>query len=314
MIGWLNLDKPEGISSAKAVAIARRAYGIKKIGHAGTLDPLASGVLPLAIGEATKTVQYVMSHEKTYSFTVTFGTATDSDDLEGKVIERSDVRPTKAALQAALTQFTGCIQQTPPAYSAIKIDGKRAYALAREGKAPVMQAREVDVYSLAITSLEFVANDDSLLSSATLICHCGKGTYIRSLARDLARALGTVGHVSMLRRTAYGAFTEKNALSLAILEKAASNPACCAEMLISQLISVESVLDDITAIEADDAEWWKLSHGQVLTREDVNDEQTVTVKHQGLIRAMASVQAGKVKIKRVIHQPIIKGNDDVDYS
>src|SRR5690606_18006997 len=209
--GWVVIDKQAGMSSAHVVARVQRLIGAAKAGHGGTLDPLATGVLPVALGEATKTVAYVMDGRKRYRFTVRWGEARDTDDSEGAVTETSDARPDRDAIVAALGDFVGLIRQTPPAFSAIKIDGRRAYALARAGEAFAVEPREVQ-----IDSFELIALQDR--DHAVFDVHCGKGTYMRALARDLARRLGTVGHIAALRRTAAGPFDEAAAISLESLE------------------------------------------------------------------------------------------------
>jgi len=250
--GWLVLDKPAGISSAKAVAIARRAFNAAKLGHGGTLDPLASGVLPLAFGEATKTVSLVMDGRKTYRFTIRFGQQTATDDAEGEIVATSDVRPDDAAIRATLPRFTGLIEQTPPAFSALKIEGKRAYELARQGQAVELKPRPVEIFRL-----DLLARPEPDLADFEV--DCGKGTYIRSLARDLALALGTVGHVAALRRTQVGKFTENRAISLVKLEALGHSPA-----RFEHLLPVETVLDDIPALAITEEEAALLRKGQFL--------------------------------------------------
>jgi tRNA pseudouridine55 synthase len=250
--GWLVLDKPAGISSAKAVAIARRAFNAAKLGHGGTLDPLASGVLPLAFGEATKTVSLVMDGRKTYRFTIRFGQQTATDDAEGEIVATSDVRPDDAAIAAALPRFTGLIEQTPPAFSALKIEGKRAYELARQGQTVELKPRPVEIFRL-----DLIARPEPDLADFEV--DCGKGTYIRSLARDLALALGTVGHVAALRRTQVGKFTENRAISLVKLEALGHSPA-----RFEHLLPVETVLDDIPALAITEEEAALLRKGQFL--------------------------------------------------
>ena len=235
--GWLVLDKPLHMSSFQAVARVRRLLGVKKAGHAGTLDPLASGVLPIAIGEATKTMRYAQDTYKEYSFTIAFGEARDTDDLEGVVTDTSLVLPRKNAILAALPAFTGTILQSPPIYSAIKIDGKRSYALAREGRAEPLPPRPVTIHSIECTHY---AEDGS---EASFHLACGKGTYIRSFARDLAHFLGTYGHITALRRTKVGKFSVIDAISLDKLEEIVHS-ACP----YAFLLSVETVLDDIPVI------------------------------------------------------------------
>jgi tRNA pseudouridine55 synthase len=239
--GWLILDKPAGISSAAAVGQVKRLLDAEKIGHAGTLDPLASGILPLALGEATKTVSYVMSDTKRYRFTVRWGEARSTDDVEGEVTATSEHRPDTPAILGALSLFAGVIQQTPPAYSAIKIDGKRAYALARKGEAVELAPREVTIDRLELLG----ANGDS----AEFDLVCGKGTYVRSLARDLAMALGTVGHVTALRRTAVGRFDEIRAIALDSLVAFGHSAGA-----FERVLPILTVLDDIPALAITEAE------------------------------------------------------------
>ena len=250
--GWLAIDKPLGMSSAAVVAIVRRVFGGIKVGHGGTLDPLASGILPIALGEATKTVAYVMDAQKTYEFTAKWGEQTSTDDAEGEVIATSDIRPDADAITAILPQFTGQISQIPPAYSAIKIDGKRAYDLARQGADEiVLAARDIMIHRLALTAH---TNED-----ACFVTSCGKGTYIRSLARDIATALGTVAHVSHLRRTAVGQFTQENAISLDSLQELGHSAAAS-----PYVIPVVTALDDIPALPITTVEAQKLRFGQRL--------------------------------------------------
>ena len=214
MNGWIILDKPVGLGSTQAVGAVKRVcreagLGKVKVGHGGTLDPLASGVLPIALGEATKLCGRMLDASKTYDFTIAFGTETAGLDAEGEVVATSDVRPTLADIEAVVPRFTGPIEQVPPAYSAIKIDGQRAYDLARNGEAVEMKARSVTIFSLRGDE-----RGEGPLESITLTAHVSKGTYIRSLARDIARAVGSVGHVTMLRRTKAGPFTLEQAISL----------------------------------------------------------------------------------------------------
>jgi len=235
MNGWIILDKPLGLGSTQAVGAVKRVcreagLGKVKVGHGGTLDPLATGVLPIALGEATKLCGRMLDASKIYDFTIRFGVQTDGLDAEGEVVATSDVRPTLAEVEAVLPRFTGPIEQVPPAYSAIKIDGQRAYDLARKGEAVEMKARGVTIYSLRHAGLDpasiaateawtpgQVRGDDdggARLKEITLTAHVSKGTYIRSLARDIAHAAGTVGHVTMLRRTKAGPFDLEQAISL----------------------------------------------------------------------------------------------------
>ncbi|MFC3712720.1 tRNA pseudouridine(55) synthase TruB [Sphingoaurantiacus capsulatus] len=256
MHGWIILDKPLGLSSAQAVAAVKRnaresGWGKVKIGHGGTLDPLATGVLPIALGEATKLTGRLLDATKRYRFTIAFGTATATDDAEGEVVATSDVRPDRAAVEAALPRFTGPITQTPPAYSALKVDGQRAYALARAGETVELASRDVTVYALALEACDG--------ASATLDATVSKGTYIRSLARDLALALGSVGHVSMLRRTKAGPFGEDSAISLDKLNALGHSRA-----LEQALLPLTAGLDDIPVLTVDPAQAAMLRQGRLL--------------------------------------------------
>jgi len=309
--GWLVLDKPYEMGSTTALAKARRVFNANKAGHGGTLDPLATGILPIAFGEATKTVSFVMDGRKAYRFTVRWGQATETEDAEGEVIETSDVRPCEDAILAVLPQFIGPIQQVPPRYSAIKVNGERAYNLARDGKAPELKCREVEVYNL---TLEDMPDADH----AVFVAECGKGTYIRSMARDIALALGTVGHVSALRRTQCGPFTEADAISLdKLMSLGHSAPT------LGLLHSVVTALDDIPALALTEEEARQLHHGQtlpllpILQRSPCPDAAVVPA-----LRAMcgerlvgiAQVEAGRLKPLRIIHTHLDNGDDDVDYS
>ncbi|MFC7048093.1 tRNA pseudouridine(55) synthase TruB [Emcibacter nanhaiensis] len=250
--GWLVIDKPLGMTSTQAVGRVRRLTNAAKIGHGGTLDPLASGILPIALGEATKTIPFVMDARKTYRFTVTWGEERSTDDAEGEIVARSDHRPTAAEIVAVLPQFTGTILQRPPAFSAIKVDGKRAYDLARAGEEVELKEREITIFSLRLEAFEEGA--------ATFEVECGKGTYIRSLARDLAHALGTVGYVSMLRRTKVGCFGESVSISLDNQDDLVHSAP-----LEDRILPVETVLDDILALAVTEEEAKRLQQGQKLT-------------------------------------------------
>jgi tRNA pseudouridine55 synthase len=255
--GWVVLDKPLGLGSTSAVGRVRWLFGAAKAGHGGTLDPLATGVLPIALGEATKTVPFIMDARKEYKFTLRFGEARSTEDAEGEVTATSDSRPTDEAIRAALPVFVGEIQQTPPAYSALKIDGQRAYDLARAGEVVELKARTV-----SIGRLELLGRPDA--DHADFVVGCGKGTYIRSLGRDLALSLGTVGHLSALRRTVVGPFREEGAISLSKLEALGHN-----SPLLGALAPVETALDDIPALALTEAQADLLRHGQpvFLTRD-----------------------------------------------
>jgi tRNA pseudouridine55 synthase len=256
MHGWIIIDKPVGLGSTQVVSAVKRAlreggYGRHKVGHGGTLDPLASGVLPVAIGEATKLSGRMLDADKAYDFTIGFGSETDTLDGEGVVIVTSDVRPTRAEVAAMLQHFTGPIEQMPPAYSALKVDGRRAYDLARAGEAVVLAARRVTIHALDI-----VAHGPA---AVTLTARVSKGTYIRSLARDIAHALGTVGHVTMLRRTKAGPFGLAEAISLDKLAELGKSRA-----LEQPLLPLTAGLDDIPALSVDPDQARALRQGRKL--------------------------------------------------
>ena len=260
--GWVIIDKPKGGSSAQAVARVRGTLGAMKAGHAGTLDPLATGILPIALGEATKTITYLVDTAKSYRFTLRWGIATTTDDAEGEVCEESARRPDEAAIRAALPDFTGQIEQTPPAFSAIKVAGKRAYAIARADGDPKLDSRIVRIDRF---ELEEILDDDH----AVFLVTCGKGAYMRALARDLARALGTVGHVADLRRTAVGPFHEDMAISLEDFTSLGHS-----EAALGHLLAVETVLDDIPALAVTESEAGRLRAGQpVPVIRSVNQER-----------------------------------------
>jgi tRNA pseudouridine55 synthase len=231
--GWVVLDKPIGMTSTHAVSVVKRAFCARKAGHAGTLDPLASGLLPIALGEATKTVPFVMDGRKAYQFTVAWGTQTDTDDAEGRVIATSDSRPDAGAIAALLPRFTGTILQTPPKFSAIKIAGERAYDLARDGEEVALEARPVEIDALSI-----VGHDGA---TTTFEAECGKGTYVRAIARDLGLALGCLGHVVHLRRTRVGPFTVSEAAGVETLREGM-------ERALAALLPVEAALTLIPEI------------------------------------------------------------------
>lgn len=263
MHGWVNFDKPEGLTSSQAVGKVRRAFRAQKAGHAGTLDPLAEGILPVALGEATKTVPFAAAAVKTYRFTVRWGVATSTDDREGEVIARSDRRPAEREIRDVLQAFTGRISQVPPVFSAVKIRGRRACDLVRAGEAPEMSARPVQIDRLTLLDLPDI-------HSARFEVRCGKGTYVRSLARDMAVKLGTVGHVSFLRRTRVGPFGEKNTIGLDILEDlghiAAEVDAQEALTALAQphLLPLQTVLDDIPALPVNEREARDIRMGRAI--------------------------------------------------
>ena len=249
--GWVVLDKPYGLGSTSAVGKVRWLYTAQKAGHAGTLDPLATGILPIALGEATKTVPFMVDAKKGYQFTLTFGENTDTWDIEGEVTETSDLRPAKEDILSALPKFVGDIEQIPPRYSAIKVDGKRSYDLARSGEVVELKSRQVTVDSFELLEYDGEA--------ATFEVACGKGTYVRSLARDLAAALGTCGHVTMLRRTRVGPFHLEQSFTLDALEKL-----CHRDAVSDALRPVETALDDIPVLALTEQEAIELKHGRAI--------------------------------------------------
>lgn len=263
--GWLNLDKPYGMTSTQAVAAVKRLLHPAKIGHAGTLDPLATGILPLALGEATKTVPYLVDAHKSYRFTLRFGEETSTCDTEGEVVATSDHRPSDAEILSSLPAFTGVLSQVPPAFSAIKINGERAYDLARAGVAVEMKPRQV-----VIDRISLLSRPDP--DHAVFEVQCGKGTYIRSLARDMALFVNTLGHVSALRRLAVGGFDETNAISLEKLEEIVHSARPAAEKAEGEgnlmslpkevLLPVAAGLDDIPAIRIAKGTAMQLRHGR----------------------------------------------------
>ena len=295
--GWIILDKPVGMTSTHAVSVMKRLFKAKRAGHAGTLDPLASGALPIALGEATKTVPFVMDGRKLYRFTVHWGEERDTDDAEGRVIARSDDRPSADAVRSLLPSFTGCIAQVPPRYSAIKIEGERAYDLARDGETVELIARPVE-----ITRLELVDTPDP--DHAVLEAECGKGTYVRSLARDLGRALGCFGHVSTLRRAAVGSFDEKTMILLEQLEALCHRAASGEASLADALMPVETALDDIPALAVSGADAARLQRGQAVLlrgRDAPNFRGTVYVTVSGRLLALAELDRGEIVPKRVFN-------------
>jgi tRNA pseudouridine55 synthase len=293
--GWLIFDKPQGINSTRAVAQVKRLYDAEKAGHAGTLDPLATGVLPIALGEATKTVPFVVEGSKTYRFTVRFGIETNTDDAEGKEVANTNARPSRAEIEAILPRFTGEIDQVPPRFSALKIDGARAYDLARDEEEFELQSR-----SVSIARLNLIAHPDR--EHCVLEAECGKGTYVRALARDLGRALGTLGHVAALRRTRVGPFDEEDAVSLAKLEDLAPDR----EALLDALEPVEIALRDIPALAIGAADAARLRRGQPLLlrgRDAPILAGTVYATTHGTLVAVGEVSEGEFKPKRIFNLP-----------
>jgi len=296
--GWLILDKPLGMTSTEAVGAVRRLFDAQKAGHGGTLDPLASGILPIALGEATKTVPFVMDGAKTYRFTLKFGEQRTTDDAEGAVTATSAHRPDDAAIRAALPAFTGLIAQTPPAFSAIKVAGQRAYDLAREGAPPALAAR-----SIRIDSLILLERPDA--EHATFEVACGKGAYMRALARDLALYLGSCGHVSALRRLRVGPFGLERAISLETLRGLGHSPAA-----FEHLLPLETALDDIPALALTATEASRLRCGQpigLLHRQDrervqgLDPDAMVLAMAEGRLIALARIEDGALVPVRVMN-------------
>ena len=286
--GWFIFDKPLGMTSTQAVAKVRRSFDAAKAGHAGTLDPLASGVLPIALGEATKVVARAMDGVKAYRFTIRWGEERNTDDAEGQVTQRSDDRPTADQINAALAAFIGEIEQVPPAFSAVKVDGARAYDLARGGAAPELAARLIRVDELRLC-------DCPDPEHAVLEMICGKGAYVRGVARDLGRVLGCFGHVSELRRSRVGHFDESMAISLDKLDGMGHK-----EALDDLLLPVEAALADIPALAVTGPEAERLRFGQAI-RVPHSVEGTVYATTGGRPVALAKIHAGEVRPVRVFN-------------
>jgi tRNA pseudouridine55 synthase len=324
MHGWIILDKPYGMGSTDAVTAVKRAFragghGKVKVGHGGTLDPLATGVLPIALGEATKLTGQMLNGDKTYDFTIAFGVQTDTLDVEGVAVAHSDVRPTLDEIEAVLPRFTGPIEQVPPAYSALKVDGKRAYDMARAGEDVELASRAVTVHALTIRHPELVSgpivpqkpklqeakwalkqvqgdyngSSGSHLQSITLTAHVSKGTYIRSLARDIAQALGTVGHVTMLRRTQAGPFTLSGAISLDKLDQIRHGAA-----LEDVILPFEAGLADIPALDLTPDQARRLHMGQVVTGIAAHDGRYWGRGSDGTPLALVSLSDHEVRVVR----------------
>jgi tRNA pseudouridine55 synthase len=273
--GWINVDKPVGMTSAACVNRVRRAIDANKLGHAGTLDPAASGVLPIALGEATKTMSFVVDTQKQYAFTVNWGERRDTDDDQGKIVETSDKRPSEADIRAALPAFIGDISQVPPAYSAIKVDGNRAYALARAGEEVTLAARQISILSFEL--LEILDGD-----RARFAVKSGKGAYMRGLARDLAIAVGTCGHLSDLRRSSVGPFSEDTAISLEKLEELGHSAA-----VFPTLLPIETALGGIPALGLSVKEAAQLRNGQAVPVMRPQDRKQIeAVGDEGIVLAV----------------------------
>ena len=296
--GWMVIDKPIGLTSTQVVGRVRRSLNARKVGHGGTLDPLATGVLPIALGEATKTVPYIMDGQKSYRFTLRWGQATSTDDGEGQVIEESPKRPGRAEVLSALPAFIGEIEQVPPLFSAIKVEGRRAYELARAEEDFELKSRRVRID-------EFRLLDQDGPDSAVFEVKCGKGAYMRSLGRDLGRALGTAAHIIALRRLSVGPFAESGAISLASLETMRHSPAA-----LELLLPVETALDGIPALALSEAEANRLRCGQAVSfvaranRErikELDNGSIVFATSAGRPVALARYEAGDIRPVRVLN-------------
>jgi tRNA pseudouridine55 synthase len=293
--GWVVLDKPVGMSSTHAVSVVKRLFQAKRAGHAGTLDPLASGVLPIALGEATKTVPFVMEGRKVYRFTVRWGEERDTDDAEGRITASAPERPSAAAVAALLPRFVGQIAQVPPRFSAVKIDGERAYDLARDGEAVDIAQRQVEIHHLELTE---TPDPDH----ATLLAECGKGTYVRALARDMGRALGCLGHVVGLRRTAVGPFGEDVAVSLDALQRLRSGEA----IERAALLPVEAGVGALPALQVSSSDAGRLARGQAVLlrgRDAPVMGGWVSVSSGGALIALAQVEKGELRPRRIFNLP-----------
>ena len=291
--GWLCVDKPTAMTSTHVVNVIKRATNAQKVGHGGTLDPLATGILPIAMGDATKTVMYVMDARKSYEFTVKFGEATDTDDSDGVVIARSDVRPSRDQLASALPSFVGDIMQRPPIYAAVKIDGERAYDLARRGEAVVLEPRPV-----RIDTLDLIDMPDR--QHAVMAMTCGKGAYVRAVARDLGEALGTLAHVTSLRRTGVGPFRAENSVRLDDLEALIAE-----ESLPQVLVPVTTALAGIPALTVTEPQAQRLSAGQPIValphmiEGELGTEPMVRAMWGGRLVALTRFEEGELQPVRV---------------
>jgi tRNA pseudouridine55 synthase len=302
--GWVVLDKPIGMTSTHAVAAVRRLTSARRAGHAGTLDPLASGCLPIALGEATKTVPFVMDGRKRYGFTVRWGEERDTDDAEGRVVATSAARPSEADIRAALPRFTGTIAQVPPRFSAIKVEGERAYDLARDGEVVELEARPVEIGRLDLVELPDADH-------AVFEAECGKGTYVRALARDMGRLLGAFGHVCALRRTAVGPFGADDMISLERLEALWHRAAAGEASLADALKPVETALADIPALAVSRADAARLQRGQAVLlrgRDAPIIRGVVYVTASGLLVALAEIDRGEIVPKRVFNLAGLMGS------
>ena len=301
--GWVVLDKPVGMTSTHAVSVIKRLFAAKRAGHAGTLDPLASGCLPIALGDATKTVPFVVDGRKVYRFAVRWGEERDTDDAEGRVVAASDARPAPEAIAALLPGFVGAIEQVPPRFSAIKIEGERAYDIARDGEDFELKPRIVTIDRLVL--LDAPDKDHTGFEA-----ECGKGTYVRSLARDLGRSLSCYGHVSALRRTAVGPFGEADMISLEQVQALCHRAAAGEGNLADALLPVATALDDIPALAVSRADAARLQRGQAVLmrgRDAPIVHGTVYVTASGSLIALAELDRGEIVPKRVFNLAGLQG-------
>ena len=295
--GWLIIDKPYDMGSTNVVSKLKWLLKPKKIGHAGTLDPLATGVLPIALGKATKTIPFVMDGKKTYRFTVKWGVQTATDDVEGECVATSDKRPMLAEIQAVLTDFIGDIMQTPPAYSALKIDGVRAYELARSGQIPEMKPRPVHIDDLRI-----IEGNEGIQTETTFEVDCGKGTYVRSLGREMGEKLGCLGHITMLRRIKCGPFCEQDTILLANLEKNDYNTNALS------IIPVDTALSDISVLAVNEVQMKRLMNGQTISCKEFDaalligftPDTVIGLQFENHIMALAKIERGGIKPFRIL--------------
>ena len=299
MNGFLNINKPLNVGSTKITSFIKFLLRPKKIGHAGTLDPLASGILPIAIGEGTKVIPYLQEAPKGYIFTIKFGSTTSTDDLEGEITEETDFRPKLKEVKNIISQFTGEIEQIPPAYSAIKINGKRSYDLARQGEKFELKKRKIKIYNLEIINPEKLISE-KFLEEITLQCTCSKGTYIRSLGRDIAKSLGSLGHIKYLHRNQYGNFTDKNSISLSeeeIFSREEESLQKVKKRLIEALVNIDVGLDDIPVLDIDAYNCSKLQNGLKINSSARNGIYQIR-NEDNILAAIVEVESGLVRVKR----------------
>jgi tRNA pseudouridine55 synthase len=300
--GWLNLDKPLGMTSFKALAEVKRILNVSKLGHAGTLDPDANGILPIALGDATRLIEYCQDMDKAYRFTVAWGAATSTDDAAGEIIATTNHQPKEVDISSLIPAFIGDIIQIPPRYSALKIDGKRAYDLAREGADFDIKSRHIKVYDLKLIHHNHDSSDFEV--------SCGKGTYVRSLARDMGEKLGCLGHIKTLRRLKVGHFNEKNAFSLEALREIVHSSGVYAPIL-----PLTTVLDDISALAVSASEAQRLRYGQTIsTGQLIKNKITKAMLDDELVAIVNCEDLSAIKPVKVFNVSNKKGETDVDYS